>query len=384
MVDSPTVMDQVRSLIRPEILALSSYHVADAAGLIKLDAMENPFGWPEEMVDEWLERLREAQPNRYPEPSASRVEAALRRLGEIPDTMDILFGNGSDELIQILLIAVAKPGARILAPEPTFVMYRQIARCLGLEFVGVPLRGEDFGLDMSAMRWAIHEARPAIVFLAYPNNPTGNRFAPEQVREIIDIAPGLVVVDEAYAPFAGASFLPEVVRHERLLVLRTLSKLGLAGLRLGYLVGAKPWLQQFDKVRLPYNINVLTQLSVEFALERIEVLQAQVRILIEERESLSKSLAALRGVQAFPSHANFITFRLLEADADAVVCDLLKAGVLVKNLHSAGGSLRQCLRVTVGTPEENRAFLHALGEALRVPVLTEAVPETRADRPGPA
>lgn len=384
MVDSLTLVDQVRSLIRPEILALSSYHVADAAGLIKLDAMENPFGWPEEMVEEWLQRLKEVQPNRYPEPSASRIAAALRRLGEIPDTMDILFGNGSDELIQILLIAVAKPGVRVLAPEPTFVMYRQIARCLGIEFVGVPLRAEDFGLDMPAMRRAMQETRPAIVFLAYPNNPTGNRFAPEQIRQIIETAPGLVVVDEAYAPFAGASFLPELVRHERLLVLRTLSKLGLAGLRLGYLVGAKPWLQQLDKVRLPYNINVLTQFSVEFALERIEILQAQVRILIEERESLFRNLAALPGIRAFPSHANFITFRLLDAEADAVVSDLVKAGVLVKNLHAAGGPLRQCLRVTVGTPEENRAFLHALCEALRVPVPVAVIPELETERPGSA
>jgi histidinol-phosphate aminotransferase len=170
----------------------------------------------------------------------------------------VLLGNGSDELIQMLILAVARPGAVVLAPEPTFVMYRLIAHWLGVRFVGVPLRADDFGLDRAAMLAAIAQYQPALVFLACPNNPTGNLFDRDDVLAILDAAPGAVVVDEAYAPFTAASFLEQVGSRPELLVMRTLSKAGLAGLRLGILAGPAAWIAQIDKVRLPYNINVLT------------------------------------------------------------------------------------------------------------------------------
>lgn len=355
---------QVEALIRPEVRSLSAYHVQNASGLIKLDAMENPYRWPEELVDSWLERLRGAELNRYPDPSAAALKAALCRANGVPEGAEILLGNGSDEIIQILLMAVTGPDVTVLAPEPTFVMYRQIAVSLGLNFVGVPLRQDDFSLDPDAMRAALRLHKPAIVFLAYPNNPTGNLFAADDIRRLLDEAPGLVVLDEAYAPFAAASFMDALPNYDHLLVMRTLSKLGLAGLRLGFLAGAPRWVEQFEKLRLPYNINVLTQLSAVFALEHPEVFAAQTARIRGARENLFRALQALPGVRVYPSRANFLLFRLHGKPAFQVFSALREAGVLVKFFAAETGPLAGCLRVTAGTEEENAAFLAALRNAL--------------------
>jgi histidinol-phosphate aminotransferase len=354
------------TLLRPEVLALSSYHVPDSKGFIKLDAMENPYTWPADMVEEWLERLRKAETNRYPDPACHSLKASLRAASAIPSEAELLLGNGSDEIIQIILMAL-KAGERVMAPEPTFVMYRQISLSLGLPFVGVPLRSEDFSLDIEGFSAALAEHRPAVVFLAYPNNPTGNLFAEADILRILAEAPGLVVVDEAYAPFAEASFMARVAEFPNLLVMRTLSKLGLAGLRLGFLAGQKAWIDQFEKVRLPYNINVLTQISAEFALKRPAVFAEQVANLLRDRQGLAEALSEMNSVRVYESRANFILIRLLEHDAGNVFASLKNSGVLIKNLDAAGGALKNCLRVTVGTPEENARFLESLSEALTAP-----------------
>lgn len=356
--------DKIRSLLRPEVLALSAYHVPDSSGYVKLDAMENPYSWPDDMVDEWLARLSEAQPNRYPDPACSRLKTGLRNAYGVPEEAGLLIGNGSDEIIQIILMALKGRDATVLAPEPTFVMYRQIASCLGLKFVGAPLREADFSLDMTAMRTAIETHRPAVIFLAYPNNPTGNLFDPGDIEEILRMAPGLVVLDEAYTAYAGRSFMPRLPEFDRLLVMRTLSKLGLAGLRLGFLAGARAWVDEFDKIRLPYNINVLTQISAELAIEKRELFEAQVELILRDRRLLHEELSRLPEIQVYRSDANFILFRLLRHDPDRVFRALKDAGILIKNLHSSGGRLAGCLRVTVGVPEENRKFLGALAKAL--------------------
>lgn len=356
---------KLRGLLRPEVLALSAYHVPDSEGYIKLDAMENPYAWPPEMVEAWLARLGKAAPNRYPDPACHRLKAALKAFNGVPDGAELLLGNGSDEIIQIILMAVAGPGVSVLAPEPTFVMYKQIAACLGLRFVGVPLREADFGLDPDAMCAAIAEHRPAVVFLAYPNNPTGNLFDADAMERILAAAPGWVVVDEAYAPYADASFMARIGGFDNLLVMRTLSKLGLAGLRLGFLAGAQACIEQLDKIRLPYNINELTQISAEFALEQRAVFEAQVGCILRDRQFVAEALGRLDAVQVYESRANFILFRLLKHAAPEVFQSLKEAGVLVKNLHSAGGMLAHCLRVTVGAPEENRRFLEELARILR-------------------
>jgi len=351
-------------LIRPEIRALSAYRVPHAQGLIKLDAMENPYTWPPDLVEAWLARLREVHLNRYPDPQATSLKKRLREAMAIPPDAGLILGNGSDELIQLVILAVAAPGRVVLAPEPSFVMYRMIAAFAGMDYVGVPLRAADFGLDLDAMLAAIECHRPAVVFIAYPNNPTGNRFAEPDIRQVIVSAPGLVVIDEAYFAFASHSFLDSLADDDNLLIMRTVSKMGLAGLRLGLLMGAAPWLVEFEKLRLPYNINVLSQVSAEFALAHRRVLDEQTWRICQDRAALFAGLNALPGITAFPSEANFILFRTPPGEAGRLFAALLKAGILIKDLSRAGGLLSDCLRVTVGTPEENQAFLVALADIL--------------------
>ncbi len=353
---------RVARLVRPEVRALSAYHVQDASGLVKLDAMENPYSWPEDLRQEWLERLRDVPINRYPDPGAHALHQCLREHLRLPAAAGLLLGNGSDELIQMVLMAVARQGASVVAPVPTFVMYELIARTLGMEFAGVPL-ADDFSIDLPAMHEAIRVKRPAVVFLAYPNNPTGNLFDAQAMESILRAAPGLVIVDEAYHAFALQSFMDRLARYDNLLVLRTLSKQGLAGLRLGMLCGDPAWTAELDKLRLPYNINILTQVSVEFALTHAQVFDAQTARIRTDREQLSGALGKLPGVRVWPSAANFLLFRT-GRPAKAVFEGLRRRGVLIKNLAAAGGVLSECLRVTVGTPEENRLFLDALSQTL--------------------
>lgn len=350
--------------IRPEIRAIAAYQVPDARGLIKLDAMENPYTWPEELRQEWTEVLRGLPLNRYPDPRAQELTAALRQAFAIAPERGLLLGNGSDELIQMLVLALAKPGRTLVSLDPGFVMYRMIALFAGMDYVGVPLRADDFSLDLPALLGAIERHQPALVFLAYPNNPTGNLFPADAIERVIQAAPGLVVVDEAYAPFTDASFLPRAGLPANLLVMRTLSKMGLAGLRLGYLVGAPDWLAELDKVRLPYNINVLTQASAAFALGHRAVLDRQTAAIRWAREDLFDALQGLEGVQPYPSEANFILLRVGPGRARGLYEGLKGRGVLVKCLDGSHPLLADCLRVTVGLPEENADFLRALGALL--------------------
>jgi histidinol-phosphate aminotransferase len=351
------------SLLRPEIFELGAYRVADATDLIKLDAMENPYPWPGALGHEWLETLRSVEVNRYPDPAASGLKAQLRTAFGVPKESALLLGNGSDELIQTLAMAVAAPGRCMLALEPSFVMYRMVAAFTGLEYRIVSLRA-DFSIDEQATLEAIKTLDPALVFVAYPNNPTGNCLDVETLLAAIDVARGLVVVDEAYFAFCEHSFLTLVPERPNLLVMRTLSKLGLAGLRLGFLVGAPAWIEQLEKLRLPYNVNTLTQLSASFALHHLKVLEQQAATIKVERARLATELASLDGVEVFPSDANFLLFRVSPGEAQRVFEGLLAAGILIKNLSGAGGLLHDCLRVTVGTADDNGQLLTALGRLL--------------------
>jgi len=362
---------KAEDLIRKEIQAINAYHVPDPSDMIKLDAMENPYHMPEALMDEWLELIKQAEINRYPDPGASKLSAVLESYMGVPQNNSsdksmantIMLGNGSDELIQIMAMAVAQPGRKILAPEPGFVMYNMIATFTGLDFVGVPLK-EDFSLDMSAMLEAIKVHQPALIFLAYPNNPTGNLFAEDEIVQILNAAEGLVIVDEAYHPFACSSFMPRLGEFDNLLVMRTVSKMGLAGLRLGLLAGPEKWIAEFDKIRLPYNINILTQVTAEFALKHADVFEQQAGIIRGQRDWLFKELSSFSQFKVFPSRANFILLRVLEGDASEIFEGLKEQGVLIKNSHSAGGVLTQCLRITVGAPEENQALINALKKVM--------------------
>jgi histidinol-phosphate aminotransferase len=345
-------------LVRPEILALKAYPVAPSDGMVKLDAMENPYALPEALRRGLADALARVDLNRYPTPSPQALREAIARRMGVPAGMDLLLGNGSDELIQILILALARPGAAMMYPSPTFGMYSMGATFNGMRAVPVPLR-EDFTLDADAFIARMQAEKPALVFLAYPNNPTGVLYPEEDVVRVIRASPGLVVLDEAYHVFAGKSFMPRLAEFDNLVVVRTVSKLGLAGIRLGYLVGRPEWIAQLDKVRPPYNVSALTQAAAMYLLERLDVLEAQAARIKADRAELGASLAALKGVTVFPSEANFFLIRV--PDAERTYRDLKAQSVLVRNLNPG---LRNCLRVTVGTPDENRILLAALRESL--------------------
>lgn len=342
---------------------MSAYKVADASGLIKLDAMENPYSWPEDIKRSWLEMLKDCPLNRYPDPEAKQLVATLKHLYRIPSQFEVLLGNGSDEIIQLLLMALPS-SACVLAPDPGFVMYKQLSLCLGLSYHGIPLLADSFDLDLPAMLAAIEKHRPSVIFLAYPNNPTGNLFSEASIREIIKAANGLVVIDEAYEPFADAGFIDSLGQYDNLLVMRTVSKLGLAGLRLGYIVGSPNIIEQLHKIRLPYNINCLTQISADFALSNKALFDQQTQNICAERTVVFNRLNALDGIAAYPSAANFILFKTPENRANEIFACIKQQGVLIKNLNAQGGLLADCLRVTVGKPEENAAFVDALTKSL--------------------
>ncbi len=356
-------MSLIEHIIRPDVRALSAYHVQDAQGFVKLDAMENPYTLPPALLAELGQQLADVAMNRYPVPSYTSLKQKICATQSVPAGFDLVLGNGSDELIAILSIACAKPGAKVLAPLPGFVMYAMSARLAGMEFIGVDLQA-DFSLDLPAMLAAIALHRPAITYLAYPNNPTGGLFDPADMIEIIRAVgdTGVVVVDEAYQPFAQTSFLPRLAEFPNLVVMRTFSKLGLAGIRLGYMSASPALLHEFDKVRPPYNVNVLTQTAAEFVLRHTDILDQQAALLRAERSRMRAALAQLAGVEVFDSAANFLLLRV--PDVDRVFARLLEHKVLVKNVGKMHALLRNCLRITVSTPEENSLFFDAFVASL--------------------
>jgi histidinol-phosphate aminotransferase len=355
--------NKTAAILRNEVLAMSAYKVVDASGLIKLDAMENPYSWPDDLIQSWLETLKTCELNRYPDPEAKQLTQTIRQQNNIPSTLNVLLGNGSDELIQILLMALP-PNTSVLSAQPSFVMYQQISQSLGLSFINMPLIANSFELDLPAMLAAITAHQPSLIFLAYPNNPTGNLFSTESIKQIIAAANGLVVIDEAYAPFANTSFMNVLTQYENLLVMRTVSKLGLAGLRLGYLVGTPAILEQLNKIRLPYNINILTQATAQFALTHHALFDEQTQAICTERTLVNEQLSNMDGITVYPSAANFILFKTPKDKATDIFTAIKQQGVLIKNMSPQGGLLVDCLRVTIGKPEENKAFLVALAASL--------------------
>lgn len=360
-------MSLIENIIRPEVRVLAAYHVPDASGFLKLDAMENPFRLPAHLREELGSKLADVALNRYPVPSYAKLKTSICEQFGVPPGFDVVLGNGSDELISIVSVACAKPGAKVLAPVPGFVMYEMSAKFAGLEFIGVPLKA-DFSLDKDAMLAAIAKHRPAITYLAYPNNPTGNLFDADDMAAIMQAVgdSGVVIVDEAYQPFAEQTFMKRLPEFRNMLVMRTVSKLGLAGVRLGYMSADQALLAEFDKVRPPYNINVLTEAAVEFMLEHASVLDEQAAILRKERARLALALQAIPGVEVFPSAANFLLIRVQKTGLDGTELfnRLLARKVLIKNVGKMHALLENCLRVTVGTSDENMSFLNAFAAAL--------------------
>jgi histidinol-phosphate aminotransferase len=350
----------IATRIRQDVQGMHAYAIQDSRGMVKLDAMENPHRLPEKLQQELGTRLAAVALNRYPGERIDDLRAALARHARMPAGYALMLGNGSDELIALLALACDVPGATILAPQPGFVMYAMSAQLQGLKFVGVDLT-PDFELEEAAMLDAIARHQPAIVYLAYPNNPTANLWNDATIEKIIEAAPGLVVIDEAYQPFSSRSWLERMTRYPHMLLMRTLSKFGLAGVRIGYLLGRSELVAQIDKVRPPYNVSVLNCEAALFALEHEDVFAQQAADLKRERGRIQSALSGL-GLQSWPSDANMILVRVPDPERSF---DGMKARkVLVKNVSRMHPLLAGCLRLTVGTADENTQLLAALRSTL--------------------
>jgi len=348
----------ITSLIQPAVRKLKGYSIDETPYRIKMDAMENPFPMPPEIQREIIDSIGTALINRYPDPSAAKLKESIADLWGI-GTKRMILGNGSDELIQAIILAFGGP---VLIPTPTFAMYEITSRALSQEVVAVPL-ARNFALDPDKMLKKAKETKAKIIFLACPNNPTGNRFSEEAVLKIAAKANAAVVIDEAYFSFSRKSFLPVLRDYPNMIILRTLSKIGFAGLRIGVLTASAKVIHELDKIRLPYNINTLSQTAAMIALRHPIILNQQISQLISARERLYNALSQLDGVTAYSSETNFILFRTT-ADAVSIYEKLKEAGILIKNL-SKPGPLKNCLRVTVGTPEENSEFISSLAKILK-------------------
>jgi len=356
---------RITATVRQDVQSMHAYAIQPSAGFVKLDAMENPFRLPSELQRELGERLGRVAINRYPTGCVGDVIEALSRYVELPAGCKLMLGNGSDELISLLAMACDRPGNTILAPLPGFVMYEMSAKLQGLGFVGVPLTA-DFELDEAAMLAAIEQHRPAITYIAYPNNPTANLFSDSTIEKIVSAVgahrTGFVVFDEAYQPFSSRSWMQRMAQHPHVLVMRTLSKFGLAGVRLGYMAGAAALIDEIDKVRPPYNISVLNAEATLFAIEHADEFARQAAVLRTERDRLQAALRAMPGMTPFPSEANMILVRV--PDSARAFAGMKERGVLIKHIAGLHPLLANCLRLTVGTPEENTLMIDALKASL--------------------
>ncbi|HYA85542.1 MAG TPA: histidinol-phosphate transaminase [Nitrospirota bacterium] len=354
---SPSPSTDIATLIRPQVRKLAAYHVDETQVRIKLDAMENPFPMPPAVRREIAAVVKSTPLNLYPDPSAKVLKQEIASLWKMnPEHM--IIGNGSDELIQAIVLAFGGP---VLIPSPTFAMYEITSRALAQNVVSIPL-DENFDIDADLMTKKARERKAKVIFLACPNNPTGNRFSDSAIRKILDEANAAIVIDEAYFSFSGKTYLPLLKKYPNMIVLRTLSKIGFAGLRIGVLAASRSIVVELNKIRLPYNINGLSQAVAVRALAHRDVINRQISLLISERKKLYNIFSAMPGVTAYPSETNFIMIRT-NADATVIHRKLKQAGILIKNL-SKPGPLKNCLRVTIGTPEENKEFLKILTHIL--------------------
>jgi histidinol-phosphate aminotransferase len=338
--------------LRSDIRNINAYHVPSAKNMLKMDAMESPFGVPEELKDEFLEYISKSEVNRYPDASADELQATLRGLMEIPEDCELLLGNGSDELIQLLSLA-CRSGDLIMSFEPSFVMYELVSKFAQLNYHGIPL-DQNFDIDLNSSLLAIKNKKPKLIFIAYPNNPTGNSFDYEAIIEIIKSTDALVVLDEAYYAYSERSFLTEIVNFSNLVVLRTISKIGFAGLRLGLLVGSQSTIEQLNKLRLPYNINTLTQASGNFLLKDKKRISNNAKIIMSERERLYDELSLIPELTVYPSQTNFLLIE--DENAKLLFESLRDSGVLVK-AFAIGSQLENFIRISVGEAKENNIFL---------------------------
>lgn len=341
----------IRKFVRPNVYSLTAYSAKDIPCRVKLDANESPYGFPNV-----FKTIKSVKTNRYPDPEARGLRELIAREFRVKPE-NILQGNGSDELIYQLITTFGGP---VLYPVPTFSMYGIISQALGEERIAIPLN-EEFDLDSQNILLRIRREKPRLIFLSTPNNPTGNCFSSENILKIIEASSltSIVVVDEAYQPFASErGFIPFLNDYENLIIMRTLSKIGLAGLRVGFLIAREEIINEVNKVRLPFNLNSFSQAIAAEVIKKRTLLKGYIKSIISERGKLFNELSKIKGIRPYPSEANFILFRV--NGPDVVYNKLLRRGVLVRNMK---GIIDGCLRVTVGTPQENKLFLKALKDS---------------------
>ncbi len=346
-------MDTMNLYIKRHIREMKGYRPVNIPSRIKLDANESSYPPPVEIIKAVNEiRLL----NRYPDPEAKELRNRLSEIWSVrPDS--IIPGNGSDELIYYIITSVGGP---VLVPYPTFSMYTIISRILGEKTVEINL-DNDFDLPMKDIERAIKRYKPRLIFLSSPNNPTGNTFSYDRILWLIRNSGAIVVVDEAYQPYSKdrEGFIPYLRRYRNLFILRTMSKIGFAGIRLGFLIGNPSLVKEINKVRLPYNVNLITQgLGLEI-LRHMDYIERIVIETVRERERLFRELSEIDGVKPYPSEANFILFRTEKGRM--VFRRLIDEGILIKDLSDV---IPHCLRVTVGLPEENVLFINAMRRIL--------------------
>ena len=339
-------------LARRNIRSLKPYEAKEIPCKVKLDANESPYSLPENI---FMKKNIFRSLNRYPDPDAKELKKTVAKNFKV-NIGNILLGNGSDELIYYLITAFEGP---VLYPVPTFSMYGIISKASGEKAIGIPL-DKDFDLDTDKMLAAVKKYNPKLVFLSSPNNPTGNCFSADRILKIIEASKGIVVVDEAYQPFSSEKgCLPLLGDYKNLAILRTLSKIGFAALRVGFLIGDPGMIKEVNKVRLPFNLNSASQALALEAFKRKKIVNSQIKNITSERERLLEELDNIGGISPYPSEANFILFRA--KNANIVYHRLIKEGVLIRNL---GKAIKDALRVTIGTPEENGFFITALRKSV--------------------
>jgi len=350
----------IKNLVRKEVLNQEAYCASSVPCRIRLDANENPYTLSASQKSKIIESLEKVPLNRYPEPGSPELRRGFAGLYGVDEDM-LIVGNGSDELIQLLLIAVKGGASGVMIPVPTFAMYKISALNTGHRVIEVPL-DDRFDLDVDSMLEIIKNRSPELVFLSYPNNPTGNCFNPGKIEAVIRASSGIVVVDEAYFNFAGRTFLPYLDKYDNLAVLKSLSKAGLAAMRIGIFIGCPLLAKELNKVRLPYNLNAFSQIIARFYVENEADFQKQADKVAGKREDLFRGLSKIDGIRPYPSDANFILFNC-SFDTGSVYKGLIKREILIRKFN-APGILGSCMRVTVGNCKENDEFLEALRDVV--------------------
>ena len=347
--------------VKEQVLKVSSYTLRTYEAEVKLNQNENPYDFPEDLKDEALSLFRSRRWSRYPEfvPESLRAQLA-DYAGWQKD--GILVGNGSNELLQASLLILVRDRTPVVLPSPTFTVYGLVSRVLCARVFPVPLK-PDLNYDVDALLARADEINAKVLILCSPNNPTGTEVGEAELRHVLEQFHGHVLLDEAYFEFSGKTGLGLLEQYPRLIITRTFSKaMGMAGLRLGYLMAHPELTAQIAKAKLPYNVNQFSLTAAEVALRHKERFRPAIEAILKERDRLGRELSLIPGIKVYPTGANFFLFDL-PVPPGPVFEGLYRQGVLIRDV-SAYPMLSRCLRVTVGTPAENDRFLAALRVAL--------------------